>query len=143
MSALPPAPLWKRLAAGLYDLLPLAALLMLATFALLPLTGGEGMPRRGPGHHAYQSFMGLLIALYYVWSWHRGGQTIGMRAWRLRVQTDAAERPALGTALLRFAFSLIAITAFGVGLLWSLYDPRKRMWQDIWTGTEVVCVPKR
>ncbi len=142
MSILPYAPLWKRLAAALYDLLPLAALLMLATFALLPLTGGEGMPRQGIGHHAYQAFIGLLITLYYAWSWHRGGQTIGMRAWRLRVQTDAAQRPSLRTALLRFAGSLIAIAAAGIGLLWPLFDARKRMWQDIWSGTVVVCVPK-
>lgn len=136
------APLWKRLVASIYDLLPLAALLMVATALLLPLTGGSEMPRQGWRHIAYQTWIFGLTALYYIWSWHRGGQTIGMRAWRLRVQTPAGERPTLRIASLRFVLSLVAIGAAGLGLIWSLFDPKRRMWQDRWTDTEVVVIPK-
>jgi uncharacterized RDD family membrane protein YckC len=152
------APLWKRLMASIYDLLPLIALLMLGTALMLLVTGAEGVPqtgveriplndiegipRSGPAHYAYQAFMMLLVAIYYTWSWHRGGQTIGMRAWRLRVQTEAGEKPGLKTATLRFLLSLVSIAALGLGLLWALFDQRKRMWHDRWSGTEVVYVPK-
>lgn len=141
-NTLQPAPLWKRLSASVYDLLPLAALLMIGTALLLPLTGGMGMPRQGLGHLGYQLYVAALIALYYIWSWHRGGQTIGMRAWRLRVRTTDAQRPPFHVASLRFLYCLISIGALGIGLLWPLIDARKRMWHDIWSGTEVVAVPK-
>ncbi len=152
------APLWKRLMASIYDLLPLIALLMVATALMLQLTGAEGVPatgvdriplndiegipRTGPVHYLYQALILLLVAFYYIWSWHRGGQTIGMRAWRLRVQTEAGAKPGFKTACLRFALSLISIAALGLGLAWSLIDPKRRMWHDRWTGTEVVVVPK-
>jgi uncharacterized RDD family membrane protein YckC len=136
------APLWKRLAASLYDLLPLIALLMLGTALLLPLTGGQGMPRSGAGHYAYQAYVFSLTAIYYIWSWHRGGQTIGMRAWRLRVQTESGTRPGFKTACLRFGASLVSVAAVGLGLLWALADPKRRMWHDRWTRTEVIVVPK-
>ena len=137
-----PAPLWKRLAAALYDLLPLATLMMIGTALLLPFTGGAAMPRLGLTHFAYQLFVFALIASYYIWSWHRGGQTIGMRAWRLRVQTQAGSSPDVRTASLRFAFSLVSVLALGLGLIWALFDRRRRMWHDRWTGTEVVEIPK-
>jgi uncharacterized RDD family membrane protein YckC len=152
------APLWKRLMASTYDLLPLIALLMVATALMLQLTGAEGVPksgveriplnaiegipRTGLVHYLYQALILLLVALYYIWSWHRGGQTIGMRAWRLRVQTEAGAKPAFKTASLRFALSLVSIGALGLGLIWSLIDPKRRMWHDRWTGTEVIVVPK-
>jgi uncharacterized RDD family membrane protein YckC len=136
------APLWKRIAAAFYDLLPLAALLMVATALLLPFTGGKAVPSHGFAHIAYQILVFGLCALYYIWSWHRGGQTIGMRAWRLRVQDTAGERPDFKTAALRFVFSLISIAALGIGLFWPLFDNRKRMWHDLWVGTEVVVIPK-
>lgn len=137
-----PAPLWKRLAAALYDLLPLAALMMVGTALLLPLTGGAAMPQLGLTHFAYQLFVFALIAGYYIWSWHRGGQTIGMRAWRLRVQTQAGSNPDVRTASLRFVFSLVSVFTLGLGLIWALFDNRRRMWHDRWTGTEVIVVPK-
>jgi len=137
-----PAPLWKRLAAALYDLLPLAALMMVGTALLLPLTGGAAMPHLGLTHFAYQLFVFALIAGYYIWSWHRGGQTIGMRAWRLRVQTQSGSNPDIRTACLRFACSLVSVFAMGLGLIWALFDSRRRMWHDRWTGTEVIVIPK-
>lgn len=136
------APLWKRLLASLYDLLPLLALMFVITILLLPFTGGEEMPRTGVGHHVYQVLIYGPGALYYIWSWHRGGQTIGMRAWRLRVQTESGAHPDFKTACIRFGASLISIAVAGLGLLWALTDPKKRMWHDRWTGTEVIVVPK-
>ena len=142
-----PAPLWKRLAASLYDLLPLIALLMIGTAILLPFSGGalgkpNAMPRSGLAALAYQLYLFALIAAYYVWSWHRGGQTIGMRAWRLQVRSTDGSRPSLRQAVLRFFASLVSIAAFGLGLIWMLFDARGRMWHDRWTDTEVMVVPK-
>ncbi len=137
------APIWKRLMAALYDLLPLLALMFMTTAVLLPFTGGEAMPERGLGHIAYQLLLYGLGAAYYIVSWQRGGQTIGMRAWRLRVRTDSGEPLSFKSAALRFLCSLISIAVLGLGLLWGLFDARRRMWHDRWTRTQVILIPKR
>jgi uncharacterized RDD family membrane protein YckC len=133
----------KRVAAGLYDLLPVVALCMIATALLLPLTGGEGITRQSPAYHAYQAYLLAIAFAYYGVSWRYGGQTLGMRAWRLRVQPDGGGRLAWGTVAIRFAMALVSVATLGAGVLAAYFDPRRRMWHDVVAGTEVVVVVKR
>ena len=134
-----PAPPWRRIAAGLYDLLPLAAILMIATALLLPLT------RAGiaPGTGWYRAYLMLVAFAYYGFSWRRGGQTIGMKAWRLRLHADAGGALAWPRVALRFAVALVSIAVAGAGLFAALFDARRRMWHDLAAGTCVVLEPKR
>jgi len=70
-----------------------------------------------------------------VLSWARGGQTIGMRPWRLRV-VAADGRPARAGALwLRY---FVATFTFGAGLLWALFDGERRALYDIAARTALV-----
>ncbi len=135
------APLWKRLLAALYDLLPVAALLMIATALVQPFAG-TAIPAGSTASRWLQLLLVLLITAYYAGSWHRGGFTIGMRAWRLVVMTETGQRPTLNQSLLRFAASLLAIAPLGLGLWWALFDPRRRMWHDRISGTVVVVEPR-
>ncbi|HVF34146.1 MAG TPA: RDD family protein [Candidatus Saccharimonadia bacterium] len=133
------APLWRRLAAGLYDLLPLAAVVMVGTALLFPFTRG-GIEA---GTAWYQAWLVLLAFAYYGYSWRRGGATIGMRAWRLRVHSaDGGELP-WGTVALRFVIALLSVAALGAGLLAALFDARRRMWHDRAADTIVVVIAKR
>lgn len=127
-----PAGLTRRLLAGVYDLLPLVALWMIATAVAFAVAGG-GID----GHHpAFRAWL-LLVALgYYGISWRRGGQTIGMRAWRIKIESHGPL--SFATIALRFAVALVGIAAFGAGLWWSLLDREKRMWHDLAAGTRVV-----
>ena len=138
------APPWRRLLAALYDLLPLAGLLMIATALavlltrmLVPVERVDLVLRSGWPHVALQAWLGTLALAYYTYSWRRGGQTIGMRAWKIALQTD---RGALswGSALLRALVGL-----FLPGLLWCLFDPQRRALHDRVAGTAVVHRPKR
>ena len=77
----------------------------------------------------------LLIGTYFVVSWRRGGQTVGMRPWRLKVLA-ADGRPASVRALwLRYA---VACVTPGFGLLWTLIDAERRGLHDIASGTQMV-----
>ena len=63
---------------------------------------------------------GLVLAFsaaYFVISWTRGGQTIGMRAWRLRVVGADGLPVAWPRALLRFVIAAVSLAAFGIGFL--------------------------
>lgn len=135
-----PAGILRRLAAGVYDLLPLAAILMLAAALVLPLTGGRGVP---PGTLWFQLYLLAVAFAYYGLSWRRGGQTIGMKAWRIRVTREDGTPPTWGDVAVRFAIALVGTAALGVGLLAALFDPRRRMWHDVAAGTLVLRVPRR
>jgi len=141
-AAATPAPLWQRLTAGVYDLLPLIGLWFVAGGLALAITGGALDPHRLAHKLLVQALVLALSAAYFVLSWTRGGQTIGMRAWRLRVvQVDGS---ALGVwrALLRFFVALVSLAALGLGYWWVLIDREKRAWHDIAAATAMVRMQK-
>lgn len=130
-----PAPLWLRLAAALYDLLPLLGLWFVAGLLALLVTGGALDPHRLSHKLLVQGLLVILSAAYFVLSWTRGGQTIGMRAWRLRVVRDDGSPVDVPRALLRFAVALVSLVALGAGFWWALLDARRRCWHDRVAGT--------
>ena len=135
----PTSGLLRRLAAGLYDGLLVIALLVIPTLLAMALRGGEPIP---PGNLLFQALLLLTAGAFFTWFWSHGGQTLGMRAWRLRVEQQSGAPLSLGIALLRFVISLVSVAAFGLGLLWILFDADKLAWHDRATGTRVVVLPK-
>lgn len=133
-----PAHLGWRLLALLYDSLPALAIGFLGAAVMLALTFGRTV---APGSiEAWMEllWLWLLIGAYAVISWRLGGQTLGMRPWRLRV-TDAQGQRARWSALcLRYVVATLSLGAFGLGLLWALLDRQHRTWHDLATGTVMV-----
>jgi uncharacterized RDD family membrane protein YckC len=127
--------LLRRLAAGVYDLLLVMALLMMVT--ALALIARAGRP---PDPHSI-SFRTLLLVswwAYFAWSWTHGGQTVGMRAWRLELKTPAGSPASLRQATLRFAAAWLSALALGLGFIWCLVDRDGRTWHDRLSGTDIV-----
>ena len=127
----------------LYDVLPVASL-WFATAALgLLLRGGEPVTPNTPA--AWVELAAMLLASfgYFGLSWRRGGQTLGMRAWRMRlVCEDGAAAPGWGALALRFVVAGVSLAAFGLGFLWSLVDRERRTWHDLASGTVLVRLAK-
>jgi uncharacterized RDD family membrane protein YckC len=134
-----PAPLWRRLASAIYDALVLIGIFMVIVMADLYLRRVAGLPYNA---HVLQALLFLAAALFCGRSWTRGGQTLGMRAWRLQVRRVDGGPLNWPAALSRFAFALLAWLPLGLGVLWSALDPRRRAWHDMLSGTEVVLLPK-
>lgn len=133
-----PASLWLRVLAGAYDLLPLLGLWFFAGALALGLSGGLLESHQDLRKLLTQTLVLAFSAGYFVISWTRGGQTIGMRAWRLRVVRTDGMRVEWPRALLRFGVALISLAALGIGFLWSLFDSQKRTWHDMAAGTRLV-----
>jgi uncharacterized RDD family membrane protein YckC len=130
------APLWRRLAACLYDVFPVLALWM-ATGAIAIGVSGGAMDVRHPPLAYRLALLGVTLA-YFVLSWVFGGQTLGARAWRVRVAAADGNPPRLPAALLRGAVALVSIAALGLGFVWALIDARHRTWHDLAAGTALV-----
>ena len=134
------AGVWRRFAAGFYDLLLLAAVWMLITLIFIVLRGGEAI---SPGSLPYQALLLVVAAAFYISSWLRGGQTLGMRAWRIRLEKSSGAAIDLRTGLLRFASGLLTIASGGVGLLWLWIDRDGLTWHDRLAGTRVIVLPAK
>jgi len=138
-----PAPLAWRLLAATYDLLPLLALWFTAAALSVGVTGGALDVHRLGDKLLVQSIAIAGTAVYFIASWVRGGQTIGMRAWRLRIVRGDGRPLGTARALLRFAVALISLAAVGLGYAWALIDERQRTWHDIAADTLMVRMEKR
>jgi uncharacterized RDD family membrane protein YckC len=129
--------LLRRLAAIFYDLLLLIALLAVATTLItLPF----GMPEGG-SLMAFQWFLFEIIPLlFFTVFWWRGGQTLGMRAWRLKVVRMDGTPLRWIDALKRHLAALLSCLALGLGFLWVLLDRDGLAWHDRLSGTRLIRV---
>ncbi len=133
------ASLWRRLVAMLYDTLIVLALLMLAGTLAVIVNGGHPIK---PGNPFFALYLVAIIFTYFAFSWIYGGQTIGMRVWRLSINTTDHEPMDLWHALLRFGFAIPSLSFAGLGLFWMLVDKEKRALYDRWSKTMIVYNPK-
>lgn len=131
------APFPKRLGALVYDILITVALWLVAGLVAVTLNDGEAVTGSG-----YRIFMFLLTYSFFAYFWTRTGQTLGMLAWRLRVQTLDGGRISLVQALVRFLVTWISLGLGGAGYLWILFSKDKQAWHDIAARCCVVEIPK-
>ncbi|MDT8895392.1 RDD family protein [Halomonas sp. I1] len=142
-----PAGLGRRLGAMCYDgLLILAIWIGLAAIHVLASRLLLGLPaeRLGVGVIQVMSLRGLLLFgafAFFAFFWMRGGMTLGMQAWRLRVQTTEGKAIGLRQSLVRYLVGALSWGIFGLGHLWVLFDAERRSWADIASGTRVVVLP--
>ncbi|GAB3782814.1 RDD family protein [Dyella agri] len=153
-----PCPLWRRLIALVYDLLIVVAIVMVVGLACQLATGGRLIET---GAHAviplwYQVLQAVVVAAYFIASWRRGGQTLGMRPWRIRVSRDDGGTISLMQAAIRVLVAaapllLLALepaiglratlwTVLGAWALWfavALFDTRRRALHDLAADTEL------
>jgi len=133
----------RRFAALIYDGFLLAALLMTYTGAILIFTRRAVLPETyGAWAYLYRAGLIAVIAAYYVLNWIRSGQTLGMRAWRLRAVSDAGSRLNTASALLRFLCGFLAWPPAALGVLWLYLDPDHLAIHDRLSRTRVVRVER-
>lgn len=133
-----PAHLGWRLFALVYDFFPALALWIAASGLMLLARGGEPVAPGGLASWLELVLLWAVTGVYAVVSWHRGGQTLGMRPWRLKVLQADGRRPPLRALLLRYAVATVSLAAGGLGLLWCLVDRERRGWHDLASGTVLV-----
>lgn len=162
-----PAPLWRRLTAAAYDGLLLIALWMVALLLDVLLRDLLALEREW---HALRAYVFLVGYLFFGWFWTHGGQTLGMRVWRLQVQRPDGGVPGWTSAMARYAVMLavwgialaplllrlprlsqwsltptLTMIALGLSatllLVWRM-DARRRAPQDWLSHSEMVLLPK-
>jgi len=131
-----------------YDSLLLFALMWAVTAAEVGLrvwlSGEQSV--RAAGHAAagglwLQLPLLAVVPLFFGGFWTRWGQTLGMQAWRLRVETEDGRLPGWGRSLLRLALACVSLALLGAGYWAALLDPAGRSWHDRLSRTRIVLLP--
>lgn len=140
----------RRFGSWVYDVLMAIAVYMVAgavSFLLFNLLIKFGVIHMQGFEHAIDlqrsSFLynGLIygwniawVCFFFVFFWSKSGQTLGMKAWRLRLQNQDGTRISKITGLKRLLPTLL-----GLGNLTVIFDRKNKLsLQDRLTNTEVV-----
>ncbi len=146
---------FRRLAAMVYDALVAIAVGMCAALIIIVvltvLIEMDVLSKQGYQHVSellqssliykvvIQVWVAFWVISFFLWFWKNGGQTIGMRAWRLRI-FNLEEKKTIGYP--RLLVRLISSLG-GLGTLLVLFDIKyKQSLQDRLAKTEVLVLSK-
>ncbi|MGB5446397.1 MAG: RDD family protein [Psychromonas sp.] len=144
----PRANFFRRLGAYLYDLFAVMALLMFAgifavlivilanKLGLINLDAYVDVADFLASSQLFALYLAAIVIAFYGYFWTKAGQTIGMKAWRLRVQNSDGSNISFTQSLIRMATS-----AFGLGNVMSFFSSH-HAFQDTWAECEVVVLSK-
>ena len=150
ITTFPRAGFRRRFGSWIYDLLIIIAIFMLsgyvcvALFVLLDYADLIHIVRDdfnidwNASHAIYRiafnSWGVAWICAFFIYFWSRKGQTLGMRAWRLRVQNSDGSLISIMSSIKR-----LPLTLLGLGNVIVLFDRKNKLsLQDRLTQTEVV-----
>lgn len=155
----PPPGLMRRLASFTYEGALLFGVVFVAGWLYSTLTQQRHALQ---GQHGLQAFLFLILGIYFSWFWSRGGQTLAMRAWHLRVVDQHGQPLTQWRALLRFLLawlwflpalasvwlmgderslgSIFGAMAAGIAayLLIARLHPQRQFLHDVLSGTRLV-----
>jgi uncharacterized RDD family membrane protein YckC len=128
----------RRLAALVYDGLLLLAVFFAATAFILPFNAGRAFTT---DQFFYPIYLFTVGFLFFGWFWTHGGQTLGMRAWNLRVLTFDRRNLSWKQALQRYVAALLSWLCLGAGFFWILFDKQHHSWHDYLSRTALFFDP--
>jgi uncharacterized RDD family membrane protein YckC len=133
----PAAGIGRRLASLLYEGLLLAGIV--GVLALL-LTAFSALLQRPVPIATIRVVVFLALAIYFLWHWQDGRQTLPMRTWHLHLVDRQGRPPALIRLAWRYVLAWPSI-GLGLGLLWALIDRDRQFLHDRLAGTRLIYVP--
>ena len=141
-----PVSLFKRLFTIIYDLFLQIALFFMVGIPISILTtfifnGGNAITEEHSLYMVNQVIILLSLFItsvgFYVWFWTHGGQTLGMKTWRMKLVSDNTQNISREQAVKRYFTALFSWAFFGMGFFWSLVDAKKRTWHDIFSASHL------
>lgn len=149
-----------------YDALLLFAVLFFASFLVLPLTYTATPEPHIESSPWYSMYLFLVSYFYFALSWKKGGSTVGMIAWKFKLQTMDQSPLQWSHTLLRFMVAMIPLALYGLAgywwlnqaplpaiiiacliasiiFFWPLFDKNNHGLHDKYSETELVNRPRK
>ena len=119
----------------LYEILLLSAVVFVASYLFVGLArdAQSGWPRT-----IFQIYLLSVCGVYFVSCWTRGGQTLPMKTWRIRLVARDGTRISAARAARRYLFALASTVLGGAGYWWALIDRDEQFLHDRLAGTKII-----
>jgi uncharacterized RDD family membrane protein YckC len=126
--------LFRHFAALFYDSLLLASVLFFATGLFQWLTQGNSPLI------VFRIYLLMVWFGYFAWPWLRSGQTLGMSAWKIQLQTMDGKPLSWQHVSQRFLMAIVSWLVLGMGFFWAVVDKQHRTWHDLASHTRLVYI---
>ena len=118
-----------------YEALVVLAVALLAGLAFYRAVNG---PVSGSMRHLFQLYLFLVLGAYFVACWSRGGRTLPMQTWKMRVVRSDGMSIGIVQAMLRYVLAWFSLLSIGAGFLWAFFDRERQFLHDRLAGTRIV-----
>jgi uncharacterized RDD family membrane protein YckC len=148
----------RRLACMLYESVLLFGVVMTAGYLYSSLTQQRHALQGSTG---LQVFLFIVLGIYFAGFWSRGGQTLAMKTWHIRLQTRSGATPSPARAFARYgaswlwflpalasahasgirstaAFAVIVAVGMGAYALLARLRTDRQFLHDVLCGTQLV-----
>lgn len=143
---LPSVKLGRILAILLYDSLIILALLIAAICVLFVSLSVINIPTPEPNNIYFRVYLlGIILSYYHIcWAYMANGQTIGMKAWKVKLINTKAQYNKknhisnlyVSQSILRLLGGLISLLCFGLGYLVMYFNKQHKTLSDLISDTQ-------
>ena len=127
---------FRYFAAIFYDLVLVIALFFVTTAILLPFNQGEAIQST----FLFPLYLLCVSFIFYGWFWTHGGQTLGLRAWKLRLISDEQTDINWKQAFIRYITAGCSWIMLGLGFFWRLWQKDSKTWQDLSSKSYIILI---
>jgi len=92
----------------------------------------------GEARLVFQLYIFLVLGIYFVACWTRGGRTLAMQTWKMRIVGPGGASIGVGRATLRYMLAWVSLASLGAGFLWACIDRDGQFLHDRVAGTRIV-----
>jgi uncharacterized RDD family membrane protein YckC len=125
----------RRFLALLYEALLAFAIAFFAGIAFYGAAQGRLV---GGTRLLFQIYLFLVLGVYFTACWSRGGRTLPMQTWRMRIVRRDGAPVGIGRAALRYTLAWTSVLSLGAGFLWAWFDRDRQFLHDTLAGTRIV-----
>lgn len=139
-----------RMAAATYEGVLLFGVLFVVAYPLLSITRWDDV-LTGGRRALFQGVLFVVLGVYFVYQWHRTGQTLAMKSWHVRLLDETGAPPSVKRCMVRYltawhplvpaalckalgAHTGVVAGAMAAGVVLSLLagaaDPKRRLLHD-------------
>ena len=129
-----PIGLMRRMMIMFYDTMLLVAVLF---FASIPVAVAFQITPEHSLYPLYIIYIYLVGFVFFGWCWTHGGQTLGLKTWKIRLIADSGEKISWRAALLRYLGSMLCWLSCGIGFIWCYTNKERLAWNDIISKTRL------
>ncbi|MCK9608870.1 MAG: RDD family protein [Methylomonas sp.] len=125
----------RRIGAVVYDALLLLAVWFFATAILLPFNSGQAF---SADQYFFPFYLLAVSYFFYGWFWTHGGQTLGLRAWKIKLVNSDDAAVNWYQVSIRFFAGMLSWACLGLGFVWCIFDKKRLCWHDRLSKTRLV-----